>query len=377
MRLQTTVTPAMRAVRMALLVMAMVGLLLGIWAGLIRLGWGTLMPLRPTLPALHGPLMACGFLGVLIGLERAVGTGKRWAYAGPALTALGILVALAGIGGSLGPLLVTAGSVIVTLVLLGLVQLQPALFTATLAAGGAAWTVGNLLWTLGHPLPVASLWWMGFLVLTIAGERLELSRMLKLSPWGYRSFLIAVGVLASGLVIGTFTFGAGMAVSGGGLLLIGLWLLRYDIAQRRLRAEGQARFTALALISGYVWLVVGALLLMRYAGATAGPFYDAAMHSVFLGFVFAMIFAHAPIVFPAVLNIPMQYTARFYIPLVLLHGTLLVRVGGNLLGWWEGRLWGGLLNAATILLFLLTTVTALRPRSHSVATTQTSLVTKS
>uniref|UniRef100_A0A7C1JMA3 NnrS family protein n=1 Tax=Caldilinea aerophila TaxID=133453 RepID=A0A7C1JMA3_9CHLR len=376
MRLQTTVTPAMRAVRMALLVMAIAGLLLGIWAGLIRLGWGTLMPLRPTLPALHGPLMACGFLGVLIGLERAVGTGKRWAYAGPALTALGILVALAGIGGSFGPLLVTAGSVIVTLVLLGLVQLQPAFFTATLAAGGAAWTVGNLLWTLGHPLPVASLWWMGFLVLTIAGERLELSRMLKLSPWGYRSFLIAVGVLASGLIIGTFTFAAGTAISGGGLLLIGLWLLRYDIAQRRLRAEGQARFTALALISGYVWLVVGALLLMRYAGATAGPFYDAAMHSVFLGFVFAMIFAHAPIVFPAVLNIPMQYTARFYIPLVLLHGTLLVRVGGNLLGWWEGRLWGGLLNAATILLFLLTTVTALRPRSHSVATTQTSLVAK-
>jgi hypothetical protein len=116
---------------------------------------------------------------------------------------------------------------------------------------------------------------------------------------------------------------------------------------------------------------------MRYAGATAGPFYDAAMHSVFLGFVFAMIFAHAPIVFPAVLSIPMQYTARFYIPLVLLHGTLLARVSGNLFGWWEGRLWGGLLNAATILLFLLTTVTALRPRSRSVATTQTSLVAKS
>ncbi|BAL98764.1 MULTISPECIES: hypothetical protein [Caldilinea] len=377
MRLQTTVTPAMRAVRMALLVMAIAGLLLGMWAGLIRLGWGTLTPLRPTLPALHGPLMACGFLGVLIGLERAVGTGKRWAYAGPALAALGILVALAGVGGSLGPLLVTAGSIIVTLVLLGLVQLQPALFTATLAAGGAAWVVGNLLWALGRPLPVASLWWMGFLVLTIAGERLELSRMLKLSPWGYRSFLIAVGVLASGLGIGTFIFGAGMAVSGGGLLLIGLWLLRYDIAQRRLKAGGQARFTALALISGYVWLMVGALLLMRYAGATAGPFYDAAMHSVFLGFVFAMIFAHAPIVFPAVLSIPMQYTARFYIPLVLLHGTLLARVSGNLFGWWEGRLWGGLLNAATILLFLLTTVTALRPRSRSVATTQTSLVAKS
>lgn len=376
MRLQTTITPMMRAVRMALLAMAIAGLLLGMWAGLIRLGWGTLPPLRATLPALHGPLMACGFLGALIGLERAVGTGKRWAYAGPALVTLGIMTALAGVGGSLGPLLVTAGSILVTLVLLGLVQLQPALFTATLAAGGVAWVVGNLLWTVGRPLPVAALWWMGFLVLTIAGERLELSRMLKLSLWGYRSFLIAVGMLALGLAIGTFIFGTGMAISGGGLLLIGLWLLRYDIARRRLKAGGQARFTALALISGYVWLVAGALLLIRYAGATAGPFYDAAMHSVFLGFVFAMIFAHAPIVFPAVLSIPMQYTARFYIPLVLLHGTLLVRIGGNLFGWWEGRLWGGLLNAATILLFLLTTVTALRPRGHRVVATQTSLAAK-
>lgn len=376
MRLQTTITPTMRAVRIALLAMAIAGLLLGMWAGLIRLGWGTLPPLRATLPALHGPLMACGFLGALIGLERAVGTGKRWAYAGPALVTLGIMTALAGVGGSLGPLLVTAGSILVTLVLLGLVQLQPALFTATLAAGGVAWVVGNLLWTVGRPLPVAALWWMGFLVLTIAGERLELSRMLKLSLWGYRSFLIAVGMLALGLAIGTFIFGTGMAISGGGMLLIGLWLLHYDIARRRLKAGGQARFTALALISGYVWLVAGALLLIRYAGATAGPFYDAAMHSVFLGFVFAMIFAHAPIVFPAVLSIPMQYTARFYIPLVLLHGTLLVRIGGNLFGWWEGRLWGGLLNAATILLFLLTTVTALRPRGHRVVATQTSLAAK-
>lgn len=378
MRLQTTVTPAARAVRVALLALAMAGLLLGMWAGLIRLGWGGLPPLRHTLPALHGPLMACGFLGVLIGLERAVGTGQRWAYAGPALAALGIIVSLAGIGGSLGPLLVTAGSVIVTLVLISLVQLQPALFTATLAAGGGAWVVGNLLWTLGRPLSVASLWWMGFLVLTIAGERLELSRMLKLSAWGYRSFLIAVGTLALGLGVGAFAFATGMAISGAGLLLIGLWLLRYDIAQRRMKAGGQARFTALALISGYVWLVVGALLLMRYAGATAGPFYDAAMHSVFLGFVFAMIFAHAPIIFPAVLSVPMRYTARFYIPLALLHITLFVRVGGNLFGWWEGRLWGGLLNAATILLFLLTTVTALRPHGERSAERQkASLVVKS
>ena len=70
------------------MLLAVSALLFGMWAGLIRLGW-VLPVLQPPLPMLHGPLMVCGFLGTLIGLERAVGTGKRWAYAGPALTAAG------------------------------------------------------------------------------------------------------------------------------------------------------------------------------------------------------------------------------------------------------------------------------------------------
>ena len=152
MQVQTTVSPALRIVRVLLLALAVAGLLFGMWAGLIRLGWGTLPPLRPMLPALHGPLMAGGFLGVLIGLERAVGTGKRWAYAGPALVALGVAASLAGLHVGIGPALITAGSLIVTLVLIGLVRLQPALFTVTMALGGLAWVIGNALWWMGWPL---------------------------------------------------------------------------------------------------------------------------------------------------------------------------------------------------------------------------------
>ena len=363
MQVQTSVSPAMRIVRVLLLALAVAGLLFGMWAGLIRLGWWSLPPLRPMLPALHGPLMAGGFLGVLIGLERAVGTGKRWAYAGPALAALGVAASLAGLHEGVGPALITAGSLIVTWVLVGLVRLQPALFTATMALGGLAWVIGNALWWLGWPLPVAALWWMGFLVLTIAGERLELSRMLKLSAWSQRAFVGATALLITGLVVGVFAYTTGMAIVGLAFLAIAAWLLRYDIARRRIKAGGQARFTALALISGYIWLAVGALLLVRFAGVTAGPYYDAALHSIFLGFVFAMIFAHAPIVFPAVLHIPIAFGNRFYIPLVLLHISLLLRVGGDLLGWWDARLWGGLLNVIVILAFLGITVTSLRPRA--------------
>jgi len=365
MQLRTSVSTATRVARVALLALAVLGLLFGMWAGLIRLGWWSLPPLRPMLPALHGPLMAGGFLGVLIGLERAVGTGKRWAYAGPALVALGVIASLAGLHDTIGSLLMTAGSIIVTLVLVGLVRLQPALFTATMAIGGLAWVVGNALWWSGRPLPVAALWWMGFLVLTIAGERLELSRMLKLSVWSERAFVGATALLVAGLVVGVFAYTAGMAISGLAFLLIAGWLLRFDIARRRIKAGGQARFTALALISGYVWLAIGALLMLRFAGVTAGPYYDAALHSVFLGFVFAMIFAHAPIVFPAVLSVPIVFSNRFYIPLALLHISLLLRVGGDLLGWWDARLWGGMLNVLTILAFLAITITSLRPRVMS------------
>ncbi|MBG0830117.1 hypothetical protein HS041_20330 [Planomonospora sp. ID67723] len=39
----------------------------------------------------HGPLMALGFLGTLLCLERAVALRRRWGYAAPVLSALGAL----------------------------------------------------------------------------------------------------------------------------------------------------------------------------------------------------------------------------------------------------------------------------------------------
>jgi metal-sulfur cluster biosynthetic enzyme len=53
-----------------------------------------------------------------------------------------------------------------------------------------------------------------------------------------------------------------------------------------------------------------------------GPQYDATLHAFFLGFVFAMIFAHAPIIFPAVLGARMAYRPLFYAHVVLLQLTL-------------------------------------------------------
>ncbi len=95
----------------------------------------------------------------------------------------------------------------------------------------------------------------------------------------------------------------------------------------------------MALLAGYVWLGVAGLLSLRYGGVTAGMAYDAGLHSLFVGFTFSMIFAHAPIILPAMTGLAVPYHARFYLPLALLHGSLLLRVAGDLAGWLPGRRW--------------------------------------
>ncbi len=79
------------------------------------------------------------------------------------------------------------------------------------------------------------------------------------------------------------------------------------------------------------------------------------LHMIFMGFVFSMIFGHAPIIVPALLGVQVPYTPLFYIHLSLLHLSLLLRMAGDLLLWLPGRRWGGMLNGVVVVLFLLVT----------------------
>lgn len=350
---------ALRWERVPLLILAIGALLLAAWAGILRLGWPWPV-LFPALPMSHGPLMIGGFLGTLIGLERAVGVQKSWAYAGPLLTGAGGLLLIAGAPVGWGALLMLLGSGVLVAVFGGIVRTVPALYTGAIGLGALLWAVGNGLWLAGWSIPHVVLWWAGFLVLTIAGERLELSRLLRLSRNASRLFVAATALFLGGLLVALFDYATGVRLAGLGMLGLAAWLMRFDIAWRRIRAGGQARFVAVCLLSGYVWLAISGLLALLHGGMTAGPLYDAILHSLFLGFVFAMIFGHAPIVFPAVLGLPIRYTPWLYSHLLFLHASLLLRVGGDLLLWMPGRSWGGLLNGVVVLLFLLNTVSSLR-----------------
>jgi hypothetical protein len=350
-----------------LLFIGLLSLLAAMWAGLIRLGWGW-PALQPALPLNHGPLIVSGFLGTVIGLERAVALsasltaeqGHRWTYLGPSLTALGALTLIVGVPGPLGPVLMTLGSLSLVAVFGLILRIQLVPYTLTMAAGALLWLIGNSLWLLGWPVYTVVFWWMGFLILTIAGERLELGRILRYPNRVQAIFGITIGLFLMGLIISLFNLDWGARLAGVAMAALALWLFRYDVARYTMRKSGLTRFMAICLLSGYGWLGLSGLLSLFFGGVVAGFQYDAILHAVFVGFVISMIFAHAPIIFPAITGKAVPFRNVFYLHLALLHLSLLLRVGSDLTIWLPGRQWGGLLNVVAILLFMVNTLLAMR-----------------
>jgi hypothetical protein len=339
--------------RLPLLILGFASLISGVLAGLTRLGWTVPLPSTQVV-LLHGPLMVCGFLGTVIGLERAVALGYRWSYTGPLLTGLGGIALLLGLPHSAGASALLLGSAVLlsgtTLIMLR----QRELFMVTMVLGAFSWLIGNLLWLTGTPVPEVVALWINFLVLTIAGERLELSRFLPPSPRAKQIFTAILAMLVAGSILGATGFGT--AIYGTALLGLALWLLRQDIARRTIKEQGLTRFIAVCLLSGYAWLAIGSVMLLA-AGLT-GVAYDAVLHAILIGFVFSMVFGHAPIIFPAVVKVKMPYHWTFYLPLLVLHASLMVRLAGDGLALPALRSLGGLLNAVALALFILSTISS-------------------
>jgi hypothetical protein len=338
--------------RAPLLAIAMLSMAWGVWMGLLRIGWALPLP-WPDQLILHGPLMVGGFLGTLIGLERAAGIARRWAYAAPILTACGALLLVFGPPTLPGALLITLGSGVVLVVFSVVLWRETSLFAITMTFGVGAWVVGNAQWMAGAAIYRVVFWWVAFLVLTIAGERLELNRLLRPSPVVRLAFVLAVGLLLAGVSLVAQRPDVGVRVTGIGIVALSVWLSAFDIARRTVRQPGVTRFIAVCLLSGYVWLGVGGVLASATGVSTPGPVYDAVLHAVFLGFVISMVFGHAPIIFPAILGKALSFRSRFYVHLAMLHASVALRVLGDLVeDVARYRAWGGLLNAAAILVFV-------------------------
>ena len=352
-----------------LIATAIVMLLGGLWEGLFYLG----LPVpagNGTLSQDHGELMVLGFLGTLIALERAVALGETWGYLAPATAGAGGLAIVAGAPGDVGEALIGCGGFALVVIFAAVHRIQPSLHNVVLAAGALCWVVSDGLWIAGWDISKFVPWLVGFLVLTITGERLELSRMTGTSRRGRLLFAAAAGLFAAGLLASLAAGPSpaapgepvppGIRVTGAGLIALVLWLARYDIARRTIRGHGVTRYMAASLLTGYVWLAVAGGLwaaVGQMADVTgqeaAGGAYDAELHAIFLGFVMSMIFAHAPVIVPSVLGRPLPFRSYLYIPLVLLHVSLILRLaGGDWVGNNDAWQWGGSLNETSILLFL-------------------------
>lgn len=341
-----------------MLALAAVGLFTGLWGGLLRIGL-SLPDGDGTIAELHGPLMALGFLGTLIALERAVALGRAWAYVAPVAAGVGVIVALASPAGSLGWALLTLAGVVLVAAHVYVDRIQRSAHNAVMGLGAVYWCVATIAWLAGAQIAEITYLLAGFLVLTIVGERLELSRATNVSSPARLTLLAASGVMVAGLAITLTDQTLGVRVAGLGLLAQALWLARFDIARRTVRMQGLTKYMAAGLLAGYFWLVLAGTLWLA-TGAGGGPYVrDASLHAVFLGFVMSMVFAHAPIILPSVLRVALPFHRRYYVHLWLLHGSLALRMASGIVVS-NNDLWqvGGVLNEVAIVLFLISTAAA-------------------
>jgi len=197
-----------------LILLSILALSFALWAGLLRIGWA--LPAFNSLAGAHGPLMVCGFLGTLIPLERAVAIRQKWMFAAPALAASGWISLLAA--PTLGAVWFTLGSWVTVAILTVMVKREPQIHTITMLVGTLAWAVGNLLWMSGRPVFQIVPLWIAFLTLTIGGERLELSRVLRPAPWQIHLFTLAAAALLAGALLSLVDSNLGARLSGVGLV---------------------------------------------------------------------------------------------------------------------------------------------------------------
>ena len=351
--------------RLVFLIPAAVAALAGLDAGLLLLGVPA--PVRSArLPEVHGMMMVLGFVGTVVALERAVALRSRAGYAAPVLLGAGGLLLLTSFAPLwLGQAALAAGAAALVGVYVPLWQRQRDSSVLIQAVGAVLATAGALLWLSGMPLSRVLPWLASFIVLTIAGERLELARVSMLASATVTQLLTLACLITLGTVLTLLWPVAGHPLLGLSLVALVWWLMRHDVARRTIRARGLARFMAGCLLAGYVWLAVTGSIWVLAGAVAAGPAYDAVIHAVFLGFTMSMIMAHAPVILPAVLHCRLPYHPVMIAAPVLLHLSLLLRLGvGDAFGINLARQVGGSLNVVAILLFAAVTVGAATRAGH-------------
>ena len=342
--------------RMAFLAVAGASLLVGLAAGASLLGftWGP-AGAAASIARDHGPLMVFGFVGGAIGLERTVAVRKSWAWAGPAFHVLGVVTLLAGL-----PRAVPAAAFAASFLVLGAMYTeiyrhrQPMLAVLVQAVGVLGGVAAAVQWSttggFAAAMPLAVL----YAVATILGERMELARLTMSGARASGSLAALVLALAAAAVIFLANPAIGYRVMGLTLVACAARAAQLDVAKNLVRSTGLPRFTAFAMLAGYGWLALGGVFWLAFGPDVTAFAYDASIHAVFLGFVISMIFAHAPTILTSVIRRKLPYHPALYVPLILLHLGLALRIYADLRQYAGAYQSGGLATILAVLVFLIT-----------------------
>ncbi len=330
-----------------------ISLLMGIFSGWYRLGFA--LPLGSVIIH-HGAIMTGSFLGSVIILERIVAFKKPWLYLIPVVNGSSIVWYLLG-WNTLAHCCLVAGSVGLVYVFYRINRIYADLAHLIMWGASACWLVGNIFLLSYKAYAYSIMWWIAFLMITIAAERLELNRFLPVSKAKKYMLVYLMALFVIACIVPFHT--AGRMMAGLSMMLIALWLLQYDMIWKAIKMPGIHRYSAVLLLMGYCWLWVSGLLFLFEK--TGYVHYDALLHTFFIGFVFSMILAHAPIILPGVLGLSQRpYHPSLYVWGVLLQITLLVRVMGGMLSMSQLKYFGGLANGIVILLFLVNLAVVVR-----------------
>lgn len=346
--------------RLLPLPLVLVSIITGIVGGWMRLGWQIALP---EASFQHGILMTGGFLGTLITLERTVSMPSNWWRLFPAVAGLSSILLLLGERQFALMALMVGNAGLLAVYIIQMAKHKDA-YWYMLLAGGTCWLLGNIVLMKVGLVAAATTWWIGFIFLTIVGERLELTRYLPVPKWA-KAVLWAFAVL---LVIGIalpFHSVYGRQLMGVASIGTAFWLMKYDMARIGIRKAGFHRYVATGLLVGYGWLLINGLTVFLISNHPL--FYDLFLHTFFLGFAFSMIWAHAPIIFPAIL----KTTHRPYHPILwVIWGLFQLTLIGRTVFAWSGnqelRKWLGGANGVVILMMFaaMAIIMVYRLRKH-------------
>jgi len=305
----------------------------------------------------HGPVIAVGIIGGIISLERAVALSRRWTWMAPLLFFLsGLSAVILGIQ-IVSAALALLASLFLSFIFLLLFKLKKEAHMVVMLVGSFVFLASHILWLLGYAISLLFLLWVVFLTLIIAGERMELSRIMFRRKSVKIMLVLFISIMLVSLTGMFYDIMFSEITFGFSILGVAVWLLRYDPSLLLgFKHNNLRRFMSVNLLLGYIWLAVFGLIRLL-SRLLAGYVYDASIHSFFMGFVLSMIIAHSPLIVPSILQLPkITYKKTFYIATIILTISLATRIIGDIMLSELLRQAGGVGNVLAIIALLANVV---------------------